>query len=84
MRDSQDPEKNFFRFELRQAIDQLPPDERHVIELLHMKEMPIEAKDPETLSVSKLLQCTERTVRNRRDRAYKKLKEILGEDWSEL
>lgn len=84
VRNSPDPEKNFFRFEVRQAIDQLPSDERHVIELLHMKDLPIEAKDPATLSVSKLLKCTDRTVRNRRDRAYKQLKEILGDDWSEL
>jgi RNA polymerase sigma factor (sigma-70 family) len=84
VKDSSDPERNFFRFELRKAIDQLPPDQRRVIELLHLEGLPIEAKDPEALSVSKLLKCSDRTVRNRRDQAYAKLKEILGYDWSEL
>ncbi len=76
------PEEKFFRFELLKAIDQLPPDEKWIIHLIHVENIQIDAQDPETPSIAKLLNCTEKTVRNRRDRAYKAIREALGEGGS--
>lgn len=83
MRNLPSPEEMFFRFEQLQAIDQLPPDQRRIIQLIHVQDMPIESKDPGTQSIANLLGCTGRTVRNRRDRAYQTLRNAIGEEGSE-
>lgn len=66
-----------FRFEVRQAIDSLPDEERIVIDML-VAEIPIESKNPEEHSIAELLGCTPRTVRNRRNRAVHKIQKALG------
>lgn len=65
-----------FRFRLYAAINDLPDDERDVIGLL-LQGMPIEAKDPNVCTISKILQCAVKTVNNRLNRAYTKLRAIL-------
>ena len=65
-----------FRFRLYAAINDLPDDERDVIGLL-LQGMPIEAKDPNVCTISNTLQCAVKTVNNRLNRAYTKLRAIL-------
>lgn len=77
-----DPQKiddPVFRFQLDAAIDVLPDDQRRVVGLL-LQGFPIDSKDPNVMTIAKMLKCNERTVRNRRDRAYKTLRVVLQED----
>jgi hypothetical protein len=69
-----------FRFSLMAAIDKLLDDQKQVIGLL-LQDFPIDSKDPNTMTIARILGCTERTVRNRRDRALKTLKSALQEEW---
>lgn len=66
-----------FRLELAAAIDCLPDDQKQVIGLL-LQGFPIDSMDKNTMTIAHLLQCDERTVRNRRDRACKALKPIFS------
>lgn len=68
-----------FRSKLHVAISSLPSDERQVIELL-LQGMPIDSKEGDVLTIAKVLRCTEKTVRNRRDRAFARLRNALRED----
>lgn len=68
-----------FRSVLFAAIDRLPQDQKQVIGLL-LKGIPIDAKEKDVMTIARILQCDERTVRNRRDRACKALKAILEEE----
>lgn len=68
-----------FRLELTAAIDALPNDQRQVMGLL-LQGFQIDSKDPNVMTIARILQCDERTVRNRRDRACKTLKVVLQED----
>jgi RNA polymerase sigma factor (sigma-70 family) len=65
-----------FRSRLFAAIDSLPDDEKTVIGLV-LQGLPIDAKDTTTMTIAQAIGCTEKTVRNRRDRAIKKLRDIL-------
>lgn len=65
-----------YRINVRQAIDALPEQERKVIDMI-LADIPIETKNEGEPSISELLNCTEKTVRNRRDRAMEKLKATL-------
>lgn len=69
-----------FRSALMIAIDELPVDQKQVIGLL-LQDVPIDSKDPDTMTIARILGCTEKTVRNRRDRAFKTLKVALQEEW---
>ena len=66
-----------YRFQVRGAMDSLPEMERRVIDMLEA-ELPIESKNPNERSISGLLGCTPKTVRNRRDRAIQRIRETLG------
>ncbi len=68
-----------YRSRLLAAINALPPDERRVIELC-LQDMDIESEDGEALTMVKVLKCVEKTVRNRRDRAFAKLRETLQKE----
>ncbi|TCU16395.1 DNA-binding response regulator [Rhizobium sullae] len=68
-----------YRFRLFAVIKELPDKERHVVALL-FKEYPIESNDPDKPSICKILGCVEKTVRNRRDRAFEKLRTALSEE----
>lgn len=68
-----------FRSILFAAIDRLPHDQKQVIGLL-LQGIPIDAKEQDVMTVARILQCDERTVRNRRDRAFKALRASLQEE----
>jgi DNA-directed RNA polymerase specialized sigma24 family protein len=68
-----------YRSKLHVAISTLPLYERRVVELL-LQDLPIDSKDKEVLTIVKILGCSEKTVRNRRDRAYRKLRDALKEE----
>lgn len=79
---SGDPEKiddPAFRLELFTAIDCLPEDQKQVVGLL-LQGFQIDSNDENTMTIARILQCDERTVRNRRDRAYKALRVILQKE----
>ena len=65
-----------FRFQLKDAISKLPDKERRVIGL-RLQGMQVESKDPSVPTISKALDCTERTVRNRLNSAFSKLRDML-------
>ena len=67
------------RSRLDRAIGDLPGEEREVVEMLR-KGFPIESKDPEVVSIVRALGVVERTVRNRRDRAFRRLRPVLRGD----
>lgn len=65
-----------YRIHLRRAINVLPADEREVIDLM-LTDMPIETNKDGEQSMTELLGCVEKTVRNRRDRAFLKIRQAL-------
>ena len=65
-----------YRIHLRGAIDSLPTDEREVIDLM-LADIPIETNKDGEVSITELLGCVEKTVRNRRDRAFAKIRQAL-------
>ena len=67
-----------YRSAFRAAIDSLPEQERKIVVLIK-GEVPIELKDSEKPSIVKIIGCPEKTVRNRRDRAYAKIRAHLDE-----
>lgn len=79
---SGDPQKiddPAFRLVLFAAIDRLPLDQKQVIGLF-LQGIPIDAKDPDAMTIARMLKCDERTVRNRKTRACKALKAILEKE----
>jgi hypothetical protein len=68
-----------YRSKLHLAISSLPEDERRVVELL-LEEIPIDSQNKDDMTIVKALGCVEKTVRNRRNRAFEKLREALKED----
>ncbi|MEM9395778.1 MAG: hypothetical protein AAGA38_18120 [Pseudomonadota bacterium] len=66
-----------YRIHLRGAIDALPTDEREVIDLM-LADIPIETNKDGEASITELLGCVEKTVRNRRDRAFEKIRQALA------
>lgn len=72
---------NLLKLTMKQdaAIDCLPDDQKQVIGLL-LQGFQIDSKDKNIMTIARILQCDERTVRNRRDRACKALKAILQEE----
>jgi DNA-directed RNA polymerase specialized sigma24 family protein len=69
----------FYRSRLQAAISSLPDAERRVVELL-LQEIPIDSQDDNVLTITKILDCAEKTVRNRRDRAFKRIRDALNEE----
>jgi hypothetical protein len=69
-----------YRSKLLRAIHLLPPDERRVIELYYLEDLPIESADDGDMSIVKILGCVEKTVRNRRDRGLQRLYAALKEE----
>lgn len=79
---SGDPQKiddPAFRLVLYDAIDHLPKDQKQVIGLF-LQGIPIDSKDPDVMTIARMLKCDERTVRNRKARACKALKAILDKE----
>jgi len=67
------------RLRLHAAINILPVAERRVVELL-LQEIPIDSNDDKVLAITKILGCAEKTVRNRRDRAFARIRDALNEE----
>lgn len=71
------PEEDLdYRIHLRRAIDALPTGEREVIDLM-LADIPIETNKDGEPSMTELLGCAEKTVRNRRNRAFAKIRQAL-------
>jgi RNA polymerase sigma factor (sigma-70 family) len=68
------------RIDLAEAIAQLPEKERTVI-ILKMQDMPIQSDKEGVDSMSSVLGCDPKTVRNRLKRAHGRLQELL--DWGD-
>jgi hypothetical protein len=66
-----------YRIHLRRAIEALPTDEREVIDLM-LADIPIETNKDGEPSMTGLLGCAEKTVRNRRDRAFVRIRQALN------
>jgi DNA-directed RNA polymerase specialized sigma24 family protein len=71
-----------FRSNVYMAISSLPPSERRVVELL-LEGMLIDSKDPNEMTIAKVLGCTGRTVQNRRDRAFESIRSALRQEEEE-
>lgn len=72
---SQDP---IYRTRVAAAIEALPDKQRRVIEMI-LQEMPIDSSNEEVMTIRKALGVdSEKTVRNRRDAAYKAIRKALG------
>ncbi len=71
---SDDP---IYRSRVAAAIDSLPDKQRRVIEMI-LQDMPLDSSDDDVLSIRKVLDVVEKTVRNRRDAAILKIRETLG------
>jgi len=65
-----------YRIHLRRAIDALPTVEREVIDLM-LADIPFETNKNGEPSMTELLGCVEKTVRNRRDRAFARIRQAL-------
>ncbi len=76
---SREIEEADYRFYLQTAIDLLPDNQRRVIEML-LQDIPIDSADDSVVTIVKTLDCSEKTVRNRRDRAYSALRVALREE----
>jgi DNA-directed RNA polymerase specialized sigma24 family protein len=61
------------------AIGTLLPEQREIIEMMRLG-FPIESKDPNVMSIAKALGVVEKTVRNRRDRAFATIRAQLQGD----
>lgn len=70
---SEETDDFLFRERMAHAIRALPDDERAVIQLIQGTDFTLE-------QMAEVLNCTERTVRNRRDRAAAKLSAALKEE----
>ncbi|MCE9567301.1 MAG: hypothetical protein K8U57_35310 [Planctomycetes bacterium] len=68
-----------YRTKLHAAINSLPPDQRRVIELI-FQEVPIDSQKEGVITIANLVGCGEKTVRNRRNRAFETLRDALKEE----
>jgi hypothetical protein len=69
-----------FRDELLNAIKSLPPDERRAVVLCHMLGYKAESEDPSETTAATLCRVTGRTIRNRLERAAKKLSQFSDKE----
>lgn len=69
-----------FRMRLDAAIDDLPPVQRRILEMLD-KGFPIDSKEDGVITIAKTLDRSEKTIRNQRDKAYATLRaKLIGGD----
>jgi hypothetical protein len=69
-------EANDYRSRLDAAIDSLPPEQIRIMEMLRQC-FPIDSADPDTVTIAKALNKSEKTIRLHRDRAFKTLRAAL-------
>lgn len=70
-----------YRLRLDAAIDALPEHQRRVVELLRQG-FPIDSKEAGVRTIVGTLGCAEKTVRNRRNKAYEAIRKALEEEES--
>lgn len=70
-----------YRLRLDAAIDALPEHQRRVVELLRQG-FPIDSQEAGVQTIVGTLGCAEKTVRNRRDKAYEAIRKALEEEES--
>ena len=68
-----------YRSKLHAAISTLPPDLRRVVELT-FQEVPDGPKGGDAITICNLVGCTEKTVYNRRKKAFEALRDALKEE----
>jgi hypothetical protein len=68
-----------YRLRLDAAIDALPEHQRRVVELLRQG-FPIDSQEPGVQTIVGILRCAEKTVRNRRNKAYEAIRKALEEE----
>jgi DNA-directed RNA polymerase specialized sigma24 family protein len=66
-----------YRSRLDAAIRSLPPEQSRIITMLKIG-IPIDSSDPNVVTISKLQNCVEKTVRNRAKKAIAALQSALG------
>ena len=66
-----------YRIQVRRAIDSLPKIERRILDMLEAG-IPVESNNLDEPTIAGLLECTPKTVRNRRARAIQRIREKLG------
>ena len=66
-----------YRSRLEAAIDALPPQQGGIIVMLRAG-IPMDSTNPNAVTIRKILNCAEKTVRNRRDAAIEALRHALG------
>ncbi|MDX3807688.1 DNA-binding response regulator [Bosea thiooxidans] len=66
-----------FRERLYSAIDSLPPEQSRTMHLLLLG-WPTYSSDPEVMTIAKALQCSDRSIRNYRERAMKTLAALFN------
>jgi DNA-directed RNA polymerase specialized sigma24 family protein len=84
MRNALDDERMDFlyRSKLHAAINALPPDLRRVVELT-FQEVPDGPKGGDAITICNLVGCNEKTVYNRRKKAFEALRDALKEEEEE-
>lgn len=68
-----------FRERVYAAIDTLPPEQSRTMHLLLLG-WPTHSSDPEVMTIARFLSCTDRSVRNYRDRALKTLSALFKQE----
>lgn len=66
-----------YRSRLEAAIDALPPEQSRIIGMLRAG-IPMDSTELDAVTIRKILNCAEKTVRNRRDAAIRALRRMLG------
>ena len=67
-----------FRRKLYAAIGTLPPEQSRTMHLL-LNEWPTHSSDPEVMTIAKALNCSDRSVRNYKERALKTLAALFNQ-----
>ena len=65
-----------YRSRLDAAIDTLPPEQRRIVEMIRQG-IPIDSKEAGAVTIAKVLNKSERTIRTYRDQAYAALRTVL-------
>lgn len=66
-----------YRTRVAAAIETLPDKQRQVIALM-LKDFPLDSTDPNVASIRSILGVSEKTVRNRRDAAFRTIRQALN------
>lgn len=65
-----------YQSRLDTAIDMLPPEQRRIVEMIR-QDIPIDSKEAGAVTIAKVLNKSEKTIRTYRDQAYATLRTVL-------